>query len=145
MNKILKKFFFIFLFSNLTNLGLAEGQFYDQAIKNFSDEKYEDAKFLFERNIVYNPKDANSYLYLAKIYKYEKNQKKEEQNLETTLLIQPDNEEAILMLMYISLDKSNYIKVKKLSDSFTKICKDLCDQNNKILDTLKNIEPKNES
>ena len=111
----------------------------------FSEKKYEDAKFLFERNIVYNPKDANSYLYLAKIYKHKDNQKKEEQNLETALLIQPNNEEAILMLMYVALYKSNYLEVNELSDNFIKVCKDLCGQNNKILDALKNMEPKNES
>ena len=33
--------------------------------KLFNDKKFKDAHFLFERNIVFNPKDANSYLYLA--------------------------------------------------------------------------------
>ena len=44
---------------------------------------------MFERSIVFNPKDANSYLYLAKIYNIEEDQKKEEKNLEATLLIEP--------------------------------------------------------
>ena len=41
---------------------------------------------MLERNIVFNPKDAKSYLYLAKIYNHEEDQNKEEYNLETTLL-----------------------------------------------------------
>ena len=82
-----------------------------------SQEKYEDARFLFERNIVFNPKDATSYLYLAKIYNHEENQRKEEFNLETALLIEPDNEEAILMMMKIAIEKSNYDEVKNLSDT----------------------------
>ena len=98
---------------------------------------------MFERSIVFNPKNSNSYLYLAKIYNIEDDQKKEEKNLETTLLIEPANEEAILMSINIALKQSNYSKVKDLSKTFTKVCKKLCDKNEGILETLKNIEPKN--
>ena len=76
MNKILKIIFFSYFLCNWTNFVLAKGKFYNQAVEMFYSEQYEDSKFLFERNIVYNPKDASSYLYLAKIYKYEENQKK---------------------------------------------------------------------
>ena len=100
---------------------------------------------MFERSIVFNPKDSNSYLYLAKIYKQQEDQKKEEKNLDATLLIEPNNEEAILMLMKIGLEKSNYSKVKDLSKIFIKVCKNLCKENEDILNTLENIEPKNES
>ena len=109
------------------------------------NKKYEDAKFLFERHIVFNPKDANSYLYLAKIYNHEEDQRKEEYNLETAMLIEPNNEEILLMLMRIALKKSNYSKVKDLSETFVKVCSKLCDKNQEIQDSLKNIEPKNES
>ena len=59
------------------------------------------------------------------------------------MLIEPDNEDAMLMLMKIGLEKSNYSKVKDLSKKFTEVCKKLCDENKKILDSLANIEPKN--
>ena len=108
--------------------------------KNISD-----SKFLFQKNIVFNPKHAKSYLYLAKIYNLEKNQKKEEKNLKTTLLFEPENEEATYMLINIELKKSNYSKVKELSEIFTKNCKNLCKKKDLILESLKNIEPKNES
>ena len=100
---------------------------------------------MFERSIVSNPKDSDSYLYLAKIYNIEENQKKEEKNLETTLLIEPNNEEAILMSMKIAIKKSNYSKVKKLSETFTKVCNKLCQENKSILESLSNIELKNDS
>ena len=86
-----------------------------------------------------------SYLYLAKIFKIEKNAKEEEKNINTTLLLDPKNEEATFMLMEIELKKSNYLKVKELTKIFPKICKNLCKKNDLILDTLKNLEPKNES
>ena len=145
MNKILKLISLIVLIVSLHSNSFSKENFFEEAIKLFEKEKFEDAKFLFERNIVFNPKDANSYLYLAKIYNLQEIQRKEEYNLETTLLIDPQNEEAILMLMKIALEKSNYDKVKELSDTFVQVCKTLCDENNEILKSLKNLEPSNES
>ena len=137
-------FFLIFLFS-FSNIALTKEKFFNEGVKLFKAKKYDDAKFLLERSIVFQPKHANSYLYLAKIYKEKEDQKKEEKNLETTLLIDPKNEEAILMLMEIGIKKTNYSKVKELSERFTKVCKNLCNENKKILQDLKNLEPKNES
>ena len=100
---------------------------------------------MFQRNIVFNPKDAQSYLYLAKIYNSEENEKEEEKNLKSTLLLEPDNEEAIYMMINIELKKSNYLEVKSLIKDFTIICLELCEKIKTIHESLKNIEPKNES
>ena len=145
MIRFLKILILIIFMVNLPNISFSKENFYEDGIKLFKKKKYEDAKFLFERNIVLDPKHSDSYLYLAKIYKEEDNQKKEEKNLETTLLIEPKNEEAILMLMEINLEKNNYSKVKELSEIFSKVCKNLCDKNEKLLIDLKNLEPINES
>ena len=143
MNKIYKFTFFLYFTINIFNISTGNESFFNKGLELFKVKKYEDARFMFERSIVFNPKDSSSYLYLAKIYNIEENQKKEEKNLETALLIEPNNEEAILMSMKIALEKSNYKKVKKLSKIFTKVCKKLCDENKNILDTLANIEPIN--
>ena len=143
MNKIFKLTLFFYLIINFINLSFSKENFFDEGLKLYKDKKYEDARFMFERSIVFNPKDSKSYLYLAKIYNIEEDQKKEEKNLEATLLIEPDNEEAILMIMKIALEKSNYSKVKDLSKTFNKVCKKLCEENKDILETLANIEPKN--
>ena len=145
MNKIFKIINLIFFLIFSANIALSKENFFDEALKMYQDKKYDDARFMLERNIVFNPKDAKSYLYLAKIYNHEKNQKKEEYNLDTALLIEPNNEEVILMLMKIALKKSNYSKVKNLSQTFVKVCDELCDENNEIQKSLKNIEPENES
>ena len=145
MSKKFKLFFVFVLFFSFNTKIISKENFFSKAIKLYEKEKYDDARFLFERNIVFNPKDANSYLYLAKIYNHEENQRKEEYNLETALLIEPDNEEAILMMMKIAIKKSNYDEVKNLSNTFSKVCKNLCDENQEIKDALKNIDPKNES
>ena len=143
MYKKLKLILLIYLLTNLLNFSLSDENFFNEGLKLFKNKKYEDARFMFERNIVFNPKDSSSYLYLTKIYNIEEDQKKEEKNLEATLLIEPNNEEAILMTMKIALEKSNYSKVKDLSKTFSKVCKKLCDENKGILETLSNIEPKN--
>ena len=143
MNKILKLILFFYLIINLFNTSNSNEKFFNIGLKFFEEKKYDDARFMFERSIVFNPKNSNSYLYLAKIYNIKEDQKKEEKNLEATLLIEPDNEEAILMSMKIALEKSNYKKVKDLSKTFKQVCKKLCDENKDILETLANIEPKN--
>ena len=145
MSKIFNLIFIIILFSSFNSQTFSKENFFNKALKLYEKEKFEDARFLFERSIVFNPKNANSYLYLAKIYNHEENQRKEELNLETVLLIEPDNEEAILMMMKIAIEKSNYDEVKNLSDTFSKVCKNLCDENQEIKESLKNIDPKNES
>ena len=145
MNKIYKIITLIIFLIFSANIVLSKENYFDEALKMYQDKQYDEALFLLERNIVFNPKDAKSYLYLAKIYNHEENQRKEEYNLDTALLIEPNNEEAILMLMKIALKKSNYAKVKDLSETFVKVCKKLCDENDEIQESLKNIEPKNES
>ena len=145
MNKIIKFTIFFYIILNTLSISLSNENFFQKGLKLFENEKYEDAKFMFERSIVFNPKDSNSYLYLAKIYNQQEDQNKEEKNLDATLLIDPNNEEAILMLMRIGLEISNYSKIKDLSQTFSQVCKKLCDENKKILETLENIEPKNES
>ena len=145
MNKILKIIILIFFSVFFVNMASSKENFFDAALKMYQDKEYDNARFLLERNIVFNPRDAKSYLYLAKIYNHEENQRKEEYNLDTALLIEPNNEEVILMLMKIALKKSNYSKVKDLSQTFIKVCEKLCMENDEIQKSLKNIEPENES
>ena len=103
-----------------------ESNFFDEAKKLFEEEKYEDSKFLFQRNIVYNPKDANSYLYLAKIFKIEEDKRSEEKNIKTSLLLDPKNEEAMYLLIDIELERSNFSRAKELKKDFEIICSKMC-------------------
>ena len=128
----------------ISNHSLSEN-FFNEAKQKFDQKKYEDSKFLFQRNIVFNPKDAKSYLYLAKIYNSEENERKEIKYLKTTLLLEPDNEEAMYMLIDIELKKSNFSEVKKLTKNFIIICSSFCDKTKSINKRLKNIEAKDES
>ena len=100
----------------LINNSYSKENFFDEAKKMFDNKKYEESKFLFQRDIVYNPKKAKSYLFLAKIFKIEENLKEQEKNLNVTLLLDPQNEEAIYLLMDIEIERSNFDKVKKLKN-----------------------------
>ena len=130
---------------NIGSNSLADDNFFEKGKNKYDEKKYEESKFLLQKSIVFNPKDQNSYLYLAKIYNFEENKKEEQKNIDTVLLLDPKNEEANYMLMEIELKRSNYSKVKELADNFSKICNKLCDKKKLILESLKNLEPKNES
>jgi len=145
MIKIIKLASIIFMFLNLTNNTLAKSNFFEKGKKKYDEKKYEESKFLFQRSIVFNPKESDSYLYLAKIYKNEDNKKEEEKNINTVLLLDPKNEEANYLLIEIELKKSNYSKVRELAENFSKVCNKLCDKKKLILESLENLEPQNES
>ena len=143
MNKFLKYILIIFVITSFETF--AEENFFNEAKNLFDKGKYEESKFLFQRNIVFNPKDAKSYLYLAKIYETEDNDREKEKNKNTTLLLEPDNEDAIYMLIDLKLKRSDYAKVKELSKKFQTICSSLCNKFNSIKGRLTNIEAKDES
>ena len=143
---MIKKIYIILLLSFLLiNNSYSEENFFDEAKKLFNNEKYEESKFLFQRDIVFNPKKADSYLFLAKIFKIEENSKEEKKNLNTTLLLDPNNEEAIYLLMDIEIERSNFAKVKELKESFELVCSSLCPKISSINEKLKNFDTKNES
>ena len=143
MTKIILLTFLLGIF--LINPSYSKENFFEEAKKLFDKEKYEESKFLFQRDIVFNPKKPESYLYLAKIFKIEKNIKKQEKNLNTTLLLDPKNEEAIYLLMNIEIERSNFDKVKKLKKNFELICSSLCTKISFIDEKLKDFDAKSES
>ena len=129
----------------IINYSHSKENFFADAKKLFDNKKYEESKFLFQRDIVFNPKKAKSYLFLAKIFKIEKNLKEEEKNLNTAILLDPKNEEAIYLLMDIEIERSNFAKVKELKKKFEIICSDLCPKISSIDEKLKNFDIKDES
>ena len=132
MKSVNKLILIIFISLNYFNVTIAADDLFEKAKKKFEKKDYEKSKFLFQRNIVFNPKNAESYLYLAKIFNTEENQEEEEKNLDTTLLLEPNNEEAIYMLINIQLDRSNFEKANTLMNRFTSVCKKMCNKKSEI-------------
>jgi len=143
MLKIIKYLIIIFSFS--VSNSFSNENFFNEAKNLFEKGKIKESKFLFQRNIVFNPKDSKSYLYLAKIYESEENEIEEEKNINTTLLLEPNNEEAIYMLIDIKLEKSDISKVKELKKKFEIVCSTLCSKIDSIDRRLNNIDVENES
>ena len=135
--------FIFFLFSILAKAN--ENNFFNEAKDLFDKKKYEDSKFLFQRNIVYNTKDSKSYLYLAKIFKIEDDKRQEEKNIRNTLLLDPKNEEAMYLLIDMEIERSNFSKADELSEDFKKICVDMCEKIASIESRLKDFEIKDAS
>ena len=138
------KFFFsiiLITFYSVINFANAENKKEDYFLKGkdfFDQKKYVKAKFKFEQDIVYNPKNSTSYFYLSKIFKIEKKNKLEETNLKTVLLLNPSNEEALYNLTILNINKSNFSEAKKLIEKFDKICLKICDNTNELNRQLKN-------
>ena len=144
MKSINKLILIVLISLNYCITASAVDNLFEQAKKKFEKKDYEKSKFLFQRNIVFNPKNAESYLYLAKIFNTEENQEEEEKNLDTTLLLEPNNEEAIYMLINIQLDRSNFDKANSLVERFTSICKKMCNKKTEISKSLQDFEANNE-
>ena len=143
MQKIIKYFLIIFILFNVKVF--AKENFFHEAKVLFEEGKIKESKFLFQRNIVFNPKDSKSYLYLAKIFESEKNEIEEEKNINTTLLLEPDNEEAMYMFIDMKLEKSHIQMVEELREKFKIICNSLCSKIESIEERLSNIDVNNGS
>ena len=104
----------------------AKNLYFIDGKKLFDNKNYKDSKFYFEKDIVFNPKRENSYLYLAKIFKEEKKDNLEENNLNTVLLINPKNEEAIYLLTLLNIKNSNFLKAKELISTLNSVCEKMC-------------------
>ena len=139
MIKTLKAITIFYIFINISNVSISSENFFKKGLELYNDKNYVDAQFMFERSIVFNPKDSNSYLYLAKIYKFKKKDSEEEKNLNTVILLNPKNEEAVLNLAFLKIRKSNYEETKKLIKDFKDICKKLCQQTSDLQKKLDEV------
>ena len=126
----------------LPSVLLAKSEFFQEGINLYQKNKFEDAKFKFEQDIVFNPKSELSYLYLSKIFKKLDNKDLEEQNLNTVILLNPKNEEAIFNLAKLKLDSSDYEKSKKLNKRLKTICENFCGQSDQLKIEIENLSKK---
>ena len=118
-----------------------ESKYFTDAKKLYQEKNFEDSKFLFEKDIVFNPKNEISYLYLAKIFEEKEDEVYEELNLNTVLLLNPKNEEAIYMLMQLKIKQSDFSATKELLKKFNLVCVSICSKNKKIEKKLESSSP----
>tara|TARA_B100000161_G_scaffold258725_1_gene223961 strand:+ start:60 stop:482 length:423 start_codon:yes stop_codon:yes gene_type:complete len=140
MIKNLFKILFIFLI--LPNFLFANNQFFQEGVDLYKNKQFNEAKFKFEQDIVFNPKSEMSYLYLSKIFKNFDKRDLEEQNLKTVILLNPENEEAIFNLAKLKLETSDYKKSKELNDRLSDLCKKFCDKSENLKKEIENLSKK---
>ena len=139
MKKVL---IFLILFNfTFTNI-YADNKYFLEGVKLFEKKEFDNAKFKFEQDLVLNPKNELSYLYLSKIFKNLKKKELEEQNLNTVILLNPRNEDAIYSLARLKLDSSDYKKSKELNDKLMSLCDKFCDQSQKLKIEIENLSKK---
>ncbi len=141
ISKILK-ILIIFIFSISPNFLMANTDFFQEGLNLFKKKKFNEAKFKFEQDIVLNPKNEMSYLYLSKIFNNFDKKKLEEQNLNTVILLNPENEEAIFNLAKLKLDASDYKLSKKLNERLSKLCNKYCDKSRTLKIEIENLSKK---
>ncbi|WP_075534119.1 tetratricopeptide repeat protein [Candidatus Pelagibacter communis] len=123
----------------LPNKLMANNIYFDEGLKLFNSKKFEEAKFKFEQNIVFNPKSEMSYLYLSKIFKNLNDKNLQEKNLNTVILLNPENEEAIFNLVKLKLEASDYKKSKELNERLNNICDKFCNQSKNLKIEIENL------
>ena len=121
---------------------LANTLYFQEGLDLFNSKKYDQAKFKFEQDIVFNPKSEKSYLYLSKIFESLNKKDLQEQNLNTVILLNPKNEEAIYNLAKLKLDASDYKGSKKLNEILITLCQKLCDKSKKLKTEIENLSKK---
>ena len=137
---IIIKIFFVYLF--LISGGTAkESNYFKKGIELFQKKEFDKSKILFERDIVFYPKSEKSYLYLAKIFNNYDNDFEQEIKLNSVLLLNPQNDEAIYMLALLKIKQSDYNHAKKLLDEFVLVCKSFCFKKKEIQEKFEKMTP----
>ena len=140
MKIIILKFTLIFFLS--INFLYAKSSYFNEGVNLYNKEKFREAQFKFEQEIVFNPKSELSYLYLSKIFNKLDKKDLEEQNLNTVMLLNPKNEEAIYNLAKLKLASSDYKKSKELNNRLSSICSKFCNKNSELKIEIENLSKK---
>ena len=127
---------FIFLSINsfaVENTNLIKGK------KLYLEKKYNDAKIEFEKSIVFNPKNIESYLYISKIFNQLKNLNEEEKNLKTALLLDPKNDEALYLIINLYIKEGDFKMAMEKYELFKKAC-NKCENIQKIQSLIEKLK-----
>ena len=137
--KLLRIIFFLILISS--NL-FAKVDYFNEGLIFYEKNDLDKAKFKFEQDLVFNPKNEKSYLYLSKIFQTKKKKDLEEKNLNTVILLNPKNEEAVFNLAKLKLDESDYKGSKKLIERLLNFCKNYCQKSAQLKIQIENSSKK---
>ena len=142
MHKVIFLIKILIIYSFFISNGFTtKSNYFDQGKTLFKNNDFEKSKFFFEKDIVFNPKSEKSYLYLAKIYKENKNDEQLEMNLNNVLLINPNNDESLYMLTVLKIKQSDYNHAKELINTFNLVCKSFCSKKTEVEEKFNKLTP----
>ena len=124
------------LFANKKN------EYFQEGVSLFISKNFDKAKFKFEQDLILNPKNEMSYLYLSKIFHKLNKKNLQEVNLNTVILLDPINEEATYILAKLKLENSDYKKSKELNDKLYSFCNKLCEKSKKLKVEIEKLSKK---
>ena len=127
--RLLKIIFFLVLISSNV---FANTNYFNEGLVLYENKEFDKAKFKFEQDIVFNPKNEKSYLYLSKIFNEQEKKELEEKNLNTVILLNPKNEEATYNLAQLKLKESDFEGSKQLIEKLLMFCKKYCQKSQKL-------------
>ncbi len=130
MNKIFIAFLLCFFCTNL--LSKENNDYFKLGQENFNKKNIDKAKLNFEKDIVRNTKNIESYLFLAKIHKEKENNQEFEKYLKTVLILDPKNEEALYLLITKKIKDADYDFAREKYEIFSKYCSKLCSKKSEI-------------
>ena len=140
---MIKKFLLtVLIIFFMPNYLFAKSKYFQEGVILYKNNKFEEARFKFEQDLIYNPKSELSYLYLSKIFNKQEKKNLEERNLKTVMLLNPKNEEAIYNLAKLKLSSSDFKKSKELNKKLKSICSNFCSQSNKLKIEIENLSKK---
>ena len=121
----------------------AKINYFDKGKILFDKKEFEKSRIFFEKDIVFNPKNERSYLYLAKIFDKNNNDQEQEINLSNVILLNPQNDEAIYMLTLLKIKQSNYNEAKELIEQFHLVCVSFCSKSSEMQEKFEKLIPEN--
>ncbi len=113
-------------------------KYFDEALSFYNEGKMDKATFLFEKSVVFNPKNTESYVYLGYLNKELENLEKANHYFIIALTLQPDN----LELNYLV---GEYFYNNKDNDSYNEYVSNLeilCPDGCEYLEQIKKLEIK---
>ena len=122
----------IFLLVLISGNVFAGTNYFNEGLTLYENKEFDKAKFKFEQDIVFNPKNEESYLYLSKIFNEQEKKELEEKNLNTVILLNPKNEEATYNLAQLRLKESDFEGSKQLIEKLLIFCKNYCEKSKKL-------------
>jgi len=128
----MRSFLIIILSIILPNILFASSNYFNEGLSLYKNKEFDKAKFKFEQDIVFNPKNENSYLYLSKIFNVQEKIELEKKNLNTVILLNPKNEEAVFYLAKLKLKESDFEGSKKLLEQLLNFCKNYCQKSKEL-------------